>query len=188
MSSSHDDSLAHDAPSGSSTLGEAVVKVFLPIVAVAVVVFYLVSADRFQPGYTAPVISPEAAASAAAPRIQKVGMVSMGDANKPLATGEEVYKAQCSACHASGAAGAPKYQDAGSWGPRIAQGLPALVNSAVKGKGAMGAQAGGNYNEIEVARAVVYLANAGGAKFAEPAAPAPAATASGVAPAASAAK
>jgi hypothetical protein len=38
------------------------------------------------------------------------------------------------------------------------------------GKGAMGAQAGGALTDLEVARAVVHMANAGGAKFAEPAA------------------
>lgn len=175
MSQSHNDSHDHDSHAGGSSLRDAVIKVLLPILAVAAVVYYLVGSSHLQPGYTEPTISSQAAASAAALRIQKVGMVSMGDANKPLASGEEVYKTQCAACHTTGAAGAPKFQDTGAWGPRIAQGLPTLIQSAVKGKNAMGAQAGGTYNEIEVARAVVYLANAGGAKFSEPAAPAPAA-------------
>ena len=39
----------------------------------------------------------------------------------------------------------------------------------------MGAQGGGEYDDIEIGRAVVYMANAGGAKFAEPKAPSPAA-------------
>jgi hypothetical protein len=47
-----------------------------------------------------------------------------------------------------------------------------LVNSALKGKGAMGAQAGGDFNDIEIARAVVYLANSAGGKFEAPKAPA----------------
>jgi hypothetical protein len=46
------------------------------------------------------------------------------------------------------------------------------MNSALKGKGAMGAQGGGDFSDIEVGRAVAYMANAGGAKFAEPQAPA----------------
>ncbi|NBT92948.1 MAG: cytochrome c5 family protein, partial [Betaproteobacteria bacterium] len=33
---------------------------------------------------------------------------------------------------------------------------------------AMGAQGGGDFDDFEIARAVVYMANAGGAKFAEP--------------------
>ena len=32
-------------------------------------------------------------------------------------------------------------------------------------------QGGGDHSDVEIARAVVYLANAGGAKFAEPKAP-----------------
>jgi hypothetical protein len=53
-----------------------------------------------------------------------------------------------------------------------------LLNSALKGKGAMGAQGGGDYSDLEIGRAVVYMANQAGAKFAEPAAPAAAAGAS----------
>ena len=123
------------------------------------------------------------AEAAVTARIQKVGAVALKDGARKLVSGEEVFKAQCSACHTAGVAGAPKYSDAAAWGPRIASGFEALLASALKGKGAMGAQGGGNFEDLEVARAVVYLANAGGAKFAEPAAkaeagdPAPAASA-----------
>ena len=105
---------------------------------------------------------------ALAVRIQKVGMIEIRDANRAAKTGEEVFKAQCTACHTSGAAGAPKFGDAGAWGPRIKTGYEALVNSALKGKNAMGAQGGGDFDDFEIGRAVVYMANAGGAKFAEP--------------------
>ena len=88
-----------------------------------------------------------------------------------------MFKAQCSACHASGAAGAPKFGDAAAWAARIGTGFEALVQSALKGKGAMAPQGGGDFNDTEIARAVAYMANAGGAKFAEPAAPAAAAPA-----------
>ena len=107
-----------------------------------------------------------------AERIQKVGAVQFRDGAKALRAGEEVYKAQCSACHAAGAAGAPKFGDAGAWGPRIKNSLEALVNSALKGKGAMSPQGGGEFNDIEIARGVAYMANHGGAKFEEPKAPA----------------
>lgn len=118
---------------------------------------------------------------ATAERILKVGTVEIRDANRPLRSGEDVYKGQCSACHATGAAGSPKFSDADAWGPRIKTGFEALVQSALKGKGAMAPQGGGDFNDTEIARAVVFMANAGGAKFAEPKAPADAA-----APAASA--
>jgi len=113
-----------------------------------------------------------------AERIRKVGAVEIRDANRPLAAGQQVYTAQCASCHAAGVAGAPKFGDAASWANRLGSGLEALVNSAIKGKGAMPPQAGGDYEDIEIARAVVYLANSAGAKFAEPQRPAaPAATA-----------
>lgn len=118
-------------------------------------------------------------AEAVARRIQPVGSIVVKDASGPavLRAGEEVYKAQCAACHATGAAGAPKIGDAGAWGPRVANGYEALLNSALKGKNAMGAQGGGEFSDVEIGRAVVYMANQGGAKFAEPAAPAAAASA-----------
>ena len=51
------------------------------------------------------------------------------------------------------------------------------MNSALKGKGAMGAQSGGDFEDLEITRAVVYMANASGGKFEAPAAPAAAASA-----------
>ena len=118
-------------------------------------------------------------AQAVAARIAPVAHVEVKDANDAAAmkTGEQVFQAQCAACHASGAAGAPKFGDAGAWGPRIKTGLETLVNSALKGKGNMGPQGGGDFSDFEIARAVVYMANNGGAKFDEPKMPAPAASA-----------
>ena len=80
-------------------------------------------------------------------------------------------------CHGTGAAGAPKFGDAAAWGPRIATGFDALLNSALKGKNAMPPQGGGETSDLEVARGVVYMANHAGAKFEEPKAPAAAASA-----------
>ena len=118
-------------------------------------------------------------AEAVARRIQPVGSIVVKDASAPtvLKTGEQVYTAQCSACHAAGAAGAPKFGDADAWGPRIKTGYDMLLTSALKGKGAMGAQGGGELSDTEIGRAVVYMTNKAGAKFAEPAAPAAAASA-----------
>jgi cytochrome c5 len=185
MSNEHPTAHHGEGASPTTSLAKNVAMVLGPILAVAGVVFYLVGAPSLQPGYSAPTISQDALEAATGQRIQKIGTVSMGDANRPVAGGEEVYKAQCAACHATGAAGAPKFQDAGAWGARIAQGLPALINSALKGKGAMGAQGGGSYSDLEISRAVVYMANAGGAKFAEPAAPAASGAAAAAEPAAS---
>jgi len=136
----------------------------IPIFVIIGLVYYVTSANK-----------PAAGASdmekSITERIQKVGSIEIRDANREMKTGEEVYKAQCSACHAIGAAGSPKFGDAAAWGPRIKTGFAALWNSALKGKNAMGAQGGGDFSDYEVARAVVYMANAGGAKFPEPAKP-----------------
>ena len=167
---SHDQHEAHTGPvkTPKQMLLLSLASFIVPVFIIIGLVFYVSSANK------------EAAGSsdnerAVAERIQKIGAVEVRDANRPLKSGEEVYKAQCSACHATGAAGSPKFGDAGAWGPRIKQGFDTLVNSALKGKGAMGAQGGGDFNDTEVARAVAYMANNGGAKFEEPKAPAAAA-------------
>ena len=108
---------------------------------------------------------------ATAQRIHRIGSVELRDANRPLAAGDAVYAAQCVACHAAGLVGAPKFGDAAAWGPRLTQGYDTLLTHALKGLGAMGAQGGGAYSDIEIGRAVVHMANAAGGKFPEPAAP-----------------
>ena len=123
---------------------------------------------------------PEAGAvnleKAVAMRVQKIGAVEIRDANRVLKSGEEVFKAQCTTCHLTGLAGSPKLGDVAAWAPRIKTGYEALLNSAVKGKNAMGPQGGGDFETLEIGRAVVYMANAAGAKFQAPkAAPAEAA-------------
>lgn len=160
---SHDQHEAHTGPvkTPKQMLMLSIASFVIPVFIIIGLVFYVTSANKNAPG------SSDAERSVAQ-RIQKVGSVEVRDANRPLKAGEEVYKAQCAACHAAGAAGAPKFADTGAWGSRIKQGLDTLVNSALKGKGAMGAQAGGDFNDTEIARAVVYLANNAGGKFDEP--------------------
>ena len=136
----------------------------IPIFIIIGLVYYVTSHDKPAAGATNVEKSLEE-------RIQKVGAVEIRDANREMKTGDAVYTAQCSACHANGAAGAPKFGDKAAWAPRIKTGFDALWNSALKGKNAMGAQGGGDFEDFEIARAVVYMANAGGAKFPEPAKP-----------------
>jgi cytochrome c5 len=120
-------------------------------------------------------LSPEAVAR----RIQPVGVSEYKDPTdvKSLKTGEQVFQAQCTACHTSGAVGAPKLADEAAWGPRIKAGYDALLGSALKGKGNMPPQGGGDFSDFEIGRAVVFMANKGGAKLEEPKPPAAAASA-----------
>jgi cytochrome c5 len=113
-------------------------------------------------------LSPRAAGVAiAAPEIPAAQMRT-----RKVASGEEVYRAQCVACHATGIAGSPKQGDIAAWAPRIRSGLASMLQSTVKGKGVMPPQAGGDFQDVELARAVVYLANTAGGRFAEPPLPA----------------
>jgi len=164
---SHDQHEAHTGPvkTPKQMLLLSLASFIIPVFIIIGLVFYVTSANK-------PAAGAVDTEKATAQRIQKIGSVEIRDANRPLKAGEDVYKAQCVACHGSGAAGAPKFADTAAWGARIKQGLDTLVTSALKGKGAMGAQSGGDFNDVEIARAVVYLANNAGAKFEEPKAPA----------------
>lgn len=181
MSDNHREEEAHTGPikTPKQLLAAVLFSFVIPIFAIIGLVLYVASADKPAAG----VVNPE---RAIAERLQKIGSVEVRDANRPLKSGEEVFKAQCTACHSAGVAGAPKLGDPAAWSARIKTGFDTLLQSALKGKGAMAPQGGGDFSDTEIARAVAYMANAAGAKFEAPAAAAPADTAS--APAAEAAK
>ncbi len=48
-------------------------------------------------------------------------------------SGSDIYASKCVACHASGAAGAPKLGDVAAWVPRIGQGIDTLYTHAISG-------------------------------------------------------
>ena len=142
----------------------------VPIVGIILIVQLVTSSKAPDPAALAPEV--------VAKRIQPVGHVEFGSGGGGAAggrSGEEVVKTTCAACHQAGVAGAPKMGDKAQWAPRIKQGLQALVQSAVKGKGAMPPKGGnGSLSDDEIARAVVLMANQSGASFKEPATKAPA--------------
>ena len=155
----------------------------VPIFAIVLLVKYVTSESLPAAG------SEGLKAEAVAARIQPVGRVEIKDVSDPasLASGEQVYQAQCVACHGAGVAGAPKLGDEAAWAARLKTGFEALLASSLQGKGSMGAQGGGDFTDFEIARAVVYMANRAGGKFDEPKAPAAPAAAAAAAPAATAA-
>jgi cytochrome c5 len=175
MSAEHQSHESHEGPikTPKQLIWTVVASFVVPIVIIILLVNFVASGDKPAAGSTG--LGEEAIAK----RLQPIGHVEIRDASDvaSLKTGEQVYQAVCTACHGSGAAGAPKTGDAAAWAPRLGQGFEALLTSALKGKGAMGAQGGGDYSDFEIARAVVYLANQGGGKFDEPKAPAAAASA-----------
>jgi cytochrome c5 len=153
----------------------------LPIIIIILLVKLVTAGD--QVGAGSDILGPEATQK----RIAPVAKLDLVDASGPkvFKTGEQVYTAVCAGCHVAGAAGAPKFADTAAWSAPIATGLQSMIASVIKGKGAMPAK-GGNpaLDDFEIARAVVYMANAAGGKFAEPAEPKPVETPAAAAPAA----
>lgn len=140
----------------------------VPVLIIVLLVMFVGAGKRSGSGSNA------MTAEAIEARIRPVAGFELVDASAPkvLKTAEQVYQAQCSACHAQGVAGAPKFADLAQWEPRLPSGFEALLNAVLKGKGAMPAQSGGAASDFEIARTVVYMLNAAGGKFEEPAAPA----------------
>jgi cytochrome c5 len=180
--SENDSTTAHNGPIKTpQQFLSAVSLVFIGALLILVgLAFYVSSATK-------PMAGTDNSERGIAGRIQKIGAVQIKEANRALRTGEEVYKAQCFACHATGSMGSPKFGDAAAWAPRIATGFATLLNSALKGKNNMSAQGGGDFQDVEVARAIVYMTTAAGGKFPEPAVPAGAGAGDAAAPAAQAA-
>ena len=117
--------------------------------------------------------------TAVAARIGPVGKVEFGEpggaAGAPR-SGEEIVKAVCSACHVPGAAGAPKIGDKAAWGALARKGLNGLLAAAIKGEKAMPPRGGAaDLSDLELARAIVHMANQSGGNLKEPAEAKPAA-------------
>jgi len=187
-----DETSMSEAPHGApiKTPGQLIAAVIagfaVPIVIIVLLAYYVDNSTRTGAGTDS---LSEAEVTA---RIKPLAQVDVRDANAPRVykTGEEVYKAVCSACHASGAAGAPKFTNTADWAPRISQGFDTLLHTALAGKGGMPPRGGtspDDYSDFEIARAVAYMANNSGASFPEPAQPASGAAAASAATAATAA-
>jgi cytochrome c5 len=166
MSDAHHESLIKTP----KQLIAAVVAGFLiPIIIIVLLVKYVGSAPIKGAGSTGQ--TPEAVAMRIKPVADEGYTLVDASAPRTLKAGAEVYTAACVACHGAGVAGAPKFGDAASWSARIAQGESTLISHAIKGIRGMPAKGGNpDLDDVEVARAVVHMANAAGAKFKEPAA------------------
>jgi len=72
--------------------------------------------------------------------------------------GKKVYDTTCMVCHATGVAGAPKFGDKAAWAPHLVHGMDALLQSALKGKGAMPPKGGNpSLSDDEVRAAVEFM-------------------------------
>jgi cytochrome c5 len=101
-----------------------------------------------------------APATPAAPVAAQTVAAAPAAAAPAAANGEAVYKQACFACHATGAANAPKLGDKAAWAPRIAQGNAKLYESSIKGKGAMPPKGGSSAPDADIRAAVDYMVGA----------------------------
>lgn len=113
---------------------------------------------------------------AVAKRLKPVGEVVVAEAKSggaTVRTGKQINDSVCAACHGTGVLNAPKIGDTAAWAPHIKEGLETLTQNAIKGIRQMPPRGGDpSLSDLEVARAVAYMANQSGANFTEPAAPA----------------
>ena len=110
--------------------------------------------DPNQPGPAPAAAAAPVTVAAAAPASAAPAPAAAGDTAK----GKSVYDTSCMACHATGAANAPKLGDKAAWAPRLKQGVDALHQAALKGKGAMPPK-GGNLalSDADVNAAVDFM-------------------------------
>ena len=122
--------------------------------------------------YAANEMSPEAIAE----RTKPVGSVytaadlegiidtaAAGSSDEPAEprSGEAVYNAACSACHGTGAAGAPIKGNAEQWASHVEKGRDTLIKHALEGFNAMPPRgACGNCSDEEITNAVDYMLDA----------------------------
>ncbi len=100
-------------------------------------------------------------------RIHKIGTINIdGEAmQKPTlaaeagpSDGPAIYQGKCAACHATGAAGAPKTGDKAGWADRIAKGEATLITNATNGIGAMPAKGGyADLSDADITAAVQHM-------------------------------
>lgn len=165
-----------------ATPQEIIISVLAGLLAPLLAIFLIVQLVLGIQAEQQPDSSGEAAQKAALARIKPFAQLVALDANAPKVerSGQEVYDAVCVSCHGSGALGAPRFDNKSDWAGRLGQGYDTLVKHAIEGIRQMPPRGGdGDLSDVEMARAVAYLANSAGANFtaAEPAAPAPVAAA-----------
>jgi cytochrome c5 len=124
----------------------------VPIVGILLLVQLVLGGHRADPN----ALTPESVNT----RIQPVARLEIGP---PMAapgarSGEAIVQATCAACHQTGVAKAPKIGDKNDWAPHLKHSLSVLVQTVVKGKGAMPPKGGNTaLSDDAVKAAVDYL-------------------------------
>jgi cytochrome c5 len=104
-------------------------------------------------------VSQEETAALIAPvaHVELAGSAPAGAAAAPggKIDAQHVFDTVCTACHTTGAAGAPKIGDKAAWAPRIATGKDTLYKAALNGLNAMPAKGGNPSLSDDEVKAVV---------------------------------
>jgi cytochrome c5 len=109
----------------------------------------------------APAAPPAQVAAAPAPSAAAPAAATAAAAPAGAADGKKIYETTCVACHGAGLAGAPKFGDKAAWAPRLKEGMPAVYQIALHGKGAMPPKGGNmSLSDADVKAAVDYMVNA----------------------------
>ncbi|HVB48074.1 MAG TPA: c-type cytochrome [Burkholderiales bacterium] len=138
----------------------------LPVLGIVLILQYVLDTPRAP----ASAMTPEAIAERLAP-VGRVEFTAAAPSATPSAAaapaaaapsgppdGKHIYSTVCFACHATGAAGSPKFGDKAAWAPRIALGIDTLVKVAMSGKGAMPPKGGNpSLTEADIRAAVEYM-------------------------------
>ena len=167
--------MAHDQhQSFIKTPQQLIVVILLSFLVPVIGIVLLVQLVTSRPGADPQALTPEAIAA----RIQPVGRLEFGAppaapgarqgeaivqaspaAAKPAAAdGKALYDKVCFVCHQVSVAGSPKLGDKAAWAPRLQAGIDALVQSVIKGKGAMPPKAGNPaLSDAEIRAAVEFM-------------------------------
>src|SRR2546425_735677 len=157
-SSRQTDAVSTRDPSSSfiKTPQQLIVVILLSFVVPVVGIILLVQLVLSHPAADPNAMTDEAIAK----RLQPVGRVEFGTAGAAAGSrsGEQVYKATCTNCHQTGVAGAPKLGDKAAWAPHLMHGTDGLLQSALKGKGAMPPKGGNpSLSDDDVRAAVEFM-------------------------------
>lgn len=86
-----------------------------------------------------------------------------GAAASAVETGKQIWEGTCSACHATGALGAPKIGNKAEWVPHLAKGLKVLEQHALHGFLQMPAKGGNpSLTDAQVIKALEYMVSQSG--------------------------
>lgn len=162
---SHPDTDIH-APKPDSFINNFTV-VLLLLIAFTFAIFYAagIATRSLMEDHTDPAVVAQVSE-----RLAPVGQVRVGEGNAGggatvaaagAVDGAQVYNTGCMACHATGAAGAPKYGNKDEWAPRIAKGIDVLYKHSIEGFNAMAPKGGfTNLSDEQVKAAVDYMVSA----------------------------